>query len=42
MQENDATPDDAAVWFLQEHEDVWTNWVPTDVAERVKESLEGM
>ncbi|MBA2453809.1 MAG: ABC transporter substrate-binding protein [Chloroflexia bacterium] len=42
MQENDATPDDAAVWFLQEHEDVWTNWVPADVAERVKESLEGM
>lgn len=39
MQENDATPEDAAIWFLQTYEDVWTGWVPDDVAERVKDSL---
>ncbi len=41
MQETDATPEDAALWFLREYEDHWTAWVPDDVAERVNESLEG-
>ena len=30
----------AAIWFLQNHEDLWTSWVPDDVAEKVKEALE--
>lgn len=41
MQENDAEAEQAAEWFLREHEDLWTDWVPEDVAERVKASLEG-
>jgi glycine betaine/proline transport system substrate-binding protein len=29
----------AAEWFLREREDLWTNWVPEEVAERVREAL---
>ncbi len=39
MQENDADHDEAAAWFLREKEDVWTQWVPADVADKVKEAL---
>ncbi len=31
---------DAAVWFLQNNQDVWSSWVPADVAEKVMEALE--
>jgi glycine betaine/proline transport system substrate-binding protein len=41
MQENDASAEDAAVHFLKTSED-WTKWVPADVAERVKASLNAM
>ena len=27
------------IWFLHNHEDVWTDWVPQEVAEKVKASL---
>ena len=40
MQDNDAEADAAAEWFLREHEDVWTPWVPEDVADRVRDSLD--
>lgn len=30
---------DVAKWFLAEYPEVWTNWVPEDVAERVQSSL---
>ncbi len=30
---------EAAPWFLTRYEDVWTEWVPADVAERVKAAL---
>lgn len=40
MQENEAEAEDAAEWFLREHEDVWTPWVPEDVADRVRDSLD--
>jgi glycine betaine/proline transport system substrate-binding protein len=40
MGENDAEPSDAAVWFLQNNEDLWTDWVPEDVADRVRDALE--
>jgi glycine betaine/proline transport system substrate-binding protein len=36
MDENDAEPFDAAVWFIKEHEDIWGTFVPADVAEKVK------
>lgn len=39
MQDNEATVEDAAKWFLTEHGDVWTTWVPEDVASKIKESL---
>jgi glycine betaine/proline transport system substrate-binding protein len=30
---------EAAIYFLQQYEDVWTQWVPDDVAEKVKAAL---
>ncbi len=39
MQENDATPAEAAVAFLKADPDVWTQWVPADVAARVETAL---
>ena len=37
---NDASYIDAALYFLVNFEDVWTQWVPEDVANRVFEILE--
>lgn len=39
--ESEANRDYDAVppWFLKEYEDVWTEWVPDDVAAKVKEAL---
>lgn len=34
-----ASPDEVAVHFMKNHEDIWTEWVPADVAEKVKASL---
>ncbi|MDV6378025.1 ABC transporter substrate-binding protein [Sporosarcina sp. GW1-11] len=39
MGENDANPHDTAKWFMKEHEDIWTQWVPEDVAKKVKAAL---
>ncbi|AEC20175.1 putative glycine betaine/choline/proline transport system substrate-binding protein [Pusillimonas sp. T7-7] len=39
MEENEAEPDATAQWFLQNQSDVWSAWVPADVAERVKAAL---
>jgi len=39
MQENGATTDEAAMFFLREYEDWWTKWVPSDVASAVKSAL---
>lgn len=39
MQDNDATTDEAAMFFLREYEDMWTKWVPADVATAVKAAL---
>lgn len=39
MQENDATTDETAQWFLKENEDLWTQWVPEDIANKVKDAL---
>ena len=39
--ETDASFEEVATWFLKNHEGAWTQWVPTDVAQRVKNSLEG-
>ena len=39
MMENDCETMDAAVWFLQTREDVWTKWVPEEIAEKIKEAI---
>ena len=39
MTENQANGDDAAKWFIQNMPEVWTKWVPADVAEKIKASL---
>ncbi len=39
MQENDANATEAATWFLREYEDLWTQWLPEDIANKVKKSL---
>jgi len=40
MDENDASPEEAAEWWMEEHEDLWTSWVDDEVAEKVKDALE--
>lgn len=39
MQENDVKTKDAAIWFFKEYEDLWTTWVPADIADKVKAAL---
>lgn len=39
MDEESLEAPDVANWFLKNHADVWTKWVPADVAERVKAGL---
>ncbi|MGX1100637.1 glycine betaine/proline transport system substrate-binding protein [Amorphus sp. MBR-141] len=41
MQDNNATADEAAVHFLRENPDIWSTWVPAEVAETVKSALAG-
>jgi glycine betaine/proline transport system substrate-binding protein len=39
METNEAKAEEAAIWFLQEYESVWTQWVSLDVADKVKTAL---
>lgn len=39
MNENQATGEDAAFEFLSAHPEIWTQWVPADVAAKVKAGL---
>jgi glycine betaine/proline transport system substrate-binding protein len=39
MSENQAGGEDAAIEYLLKHEDVWTKWVSSGVAAKVKASL---
>jgi len=39
MEATAGEPDAVARWFLQHEESVWTQWVPADVAVRVKAAL---
>jgi len=39
LEETQEEPDAAAQWFLRNAADVWTQWVPADVAARVKAAL---
>ena len=39
MEDNQADGEYAMEYFLLEHEDVWTKWLPADVAAKVKDAL---
>lgn len=39
MEEKDVSAEEAAIWWMNEHEDVWTSWVDEDIAEKVKDAL---
>jgi len=39
MRENETDEEAAAMWFLKNREDIWTEWVTEDIAQKVKESL---
>src|SRR5690606_17185396 len=39
MEDNGTTEKETAIWFLNEYEDMWTPWVPEDVATKVKAAL---
>ncbi len=40
MQENKVGTDQGAIYFLENYEDLWTRWVPDDVAQKVKAALQ--
>lgn len=40
MKENDATAEEAAVWWMKKHEDIWTKWLSEDVAKKVIEGIQ--
>ena len=39
MQESGGSTEDAAIWFLQNYESVWTQWLPSDIVDEVKAAL---
>lgn len=39
MEDNDASNEEAALWWMNEYEEVWTEWVSEEVAEKVKAAL---
>lgn len=39
MKDKEATSPEAALWFLQNYEGVWTKWVPSNIAENVESAL---
>ncbi|MBC5636563.1 ABC transporter substrate-binding protein [Ornithinibacillus sp. BX22] len=40
MDENGADAYDTAVWWMNQHEDIWTSWVSEEVADKVKNALQ--
>ena len=39
MTDNNASFADAAIWYLQNEEDIWSKWMPGAVADKVKAAL---
>lgn len=39
MEDNNADEKATAIWFLKEHEELWTQWVPDEAAQKVKVAL---
>jgi len=42
MNDTGGEPIDAAIWFLKEREELWTKFVPADVAQKVKDAVAEM
>lgn len=40
MDENGADAYDTAVWWMNQHEDIWTSWVSEEVADKVKNAIQ--
>lgn len=39
MEDNEASAEEAAKWWMEEFEDIWVDWLPEDIADKVKKSL---
>jgi glycine betaine/proline transport system substrate-binding protein len=39
MADNEAEPEEVAIYYLKNYENEWKRWVPDDIAEKVKTSL---
>lgn len=39
MEDSGASADETAVWFLKNKEEIWTQWVPAEIVEKVKSGL---
>lgn len=42
MNDTGGEPVDAAIWFLKTHEEIWTQFVPSDVADKVRAAVADM
>jgi glycine betaine/proline transport system substrate-binding protein len=42
MQDTGGEPKDAAIWFLQNRENLWTDFMPDDIADKVKDAVADM
>ncbi|KGP73098.1 ABC transporter substrate-binding protein [Pontibacillus yanchengensis] len=39
MKDEDASADEAAIWWMKKHEDLWSEWVSEEAATKVKEAI---
>lgn len=39
MEENETTAEEAGKWWMEQHEEIWTEWISEDMAEKVKAAL---
>ena len=39
MEDEGASAEDAAIWWMKEHKEIWTEWVSEDTAKKVKDAL---
>lgn len=39
MQDNESSTEEAAKWFLNEYEELWTSWVSEDIAQKVIDAI---
>ncbi|HEY40258.1 MAG TPA: ABC transporter substrate-binding protein [Dehalococcoidia bacterium] len=42
MQDTEGEPIDAAIWFLKNRESIWTEFVPDDIADKVRDAVADM